>query len=103
MVLAEAVELHARVSADGSIHDSSAHASAADLARCPGYQRGKLVHAASAHRTLRDLLPGNHIALFTRLGLYAHRVSFNGHSFLSAADLHGEIDAVAISYLQSDV
>jgi len=49
------------------------------------------------------LLPRNNVAQLARICLHSHGIRFDCDYFLYAADLHLEVNAIAIAHLQNDV
>ena len=94
VVLSQAVELHAGVAAHRSVHVP------VHLARCARSQGCQLVNAAAVDCDLRHLLAGDHVALLTGVRLDAYFVGFDGHCFLSAAELHLEVDTGTVADLK---
>src|SRR6185312_3826656 len=60
------------------------------------------VHAASVGGELRDLLSGDDSADFAGIRLNRDRIRFDGNFLRDRADSEGEIETVAIAYVQDD-
>src|SRR5262249_48883158 len=102
VILSHAIELDAGVTADRSVDFAAGHAAGADRAGGAGREGCKLVHAATRDRDLRNLLTGDDVALFTGIALHADGVGLDGDGFLSAAELHLEVDTSAVPDLEDE-